>query len=81
VQLGVRRGAQVEIVEGVSEGETVVVAGQQRLQRDGTPVRVVDMSRPGGSGGKPGQGAGRPGGTAAGGAPGAGGKPAAATGG
>jgi membrane fusion protein (multidrug efflux system) len=81
VQLGVRRGAQVEIVEGVSEGETVVVAGQQRLQRDGTPVRVVDMSRPGGSGGKPGQGAGRPGGPAAGGAPGAGGKPAAATGG
>ena len=82
VQLGVRRGAQVEIVQGVSEGETVVVAGQQRLQRDGTPVRVVDMSRPGGSGGKPGQGAGRPGGgPAAGGAPGAGGKPAAATGG
>lgn len=60
VQLGVRRGAQVQIVQGVQAGDTVVVAGQQRLQRDGTPVRVVDMSRPGGPGGK---------------GPGAGGKP------
>ncbi len=79
VQLGVRRGPQVQVLSGVSEGETVVVAGQQRLQRDGTPVRVVDMSRPGGPpGGKPGGGA--PGGGAgpgAGGAPAAAGKPAA----
>jgi len=60
VQLGLRRGAQVQIVQGVQAGDTVVVAGQQRLQRDGTPVRVVDMSRPGGPGGK---------------GPGAGGKP------
>jgi membrane fusion protein, multidrug efflux system len=66
VQLGVRRGPQVQVLAGVSDGETVVVAGQQRLQRDGTPVRVVDMSRPGGpAGGKPG------------GAPPAAGKPAA----
>lgn len=63
VQLGVRRGAQVQIVQGVQAGDTVVVAGQQRLQRDGTPVRVVDMSRPGGPGGPGGKG------------PGAGGKP------
>jgi membrane fusion protein (multidrug efflux system) len=58
VQLGVRRGAQVQIVHGVAEGDTVVVAGQQRLQRDGTPVRVVDMSKPGGPGGGGGKGAG-----------------------
>jgi membrane fusion protein (multidrug efflux system) len=58
VQLGVRRGAQVQIAQGLSEGDTVVVAGQQRLQKDGTAVRVVDMSRPGG--GRPG-GAGQPG--------------------
>lgn len=54
VQLGVRRGAQVQITQGVAEGDTVVVAGQQRLQKDGTRVRVVDMSKPGGPGGKPG---------------------------
>lgn len=52
VQLGVRRGPQVQVMSGLSVGDTVVVAGQQRLQKDGTPVRVVDMSRPGG--GKPG---------------------------
>ena len=33
----------------------MVVAGQQRLQRDGMAVRVVDMNKPGG-GGKPGAG-------------------------
>jgi membrane fusion protein (multidrug efflux system) len=60
VQLGVRRGAQVQILQGLSLGETVVVAGQQRLQKDGTAVRVVDMNRPSG---KPGQGAGKPGGS------------------
>ena len=49
VQLGVRRGSQVEILSGLSEGDTVVVAGQQRLQRDGMAVRVVDMSKPGGA--------------------------------
>jgi membrane fusion protein, multidrug efflux system len=45
VEPGVRRGAEVEIVKGVSAGDTVVVAGQQRLQRDGTPVRVVNMAK------------------------------------
>lgn len=50
VEIGVRRGAQVQVVKGLAEGDTVVVAGQQRLQRDGTSVRVVDMNR---SGGKP----------------------------
>jgi len=43
VQLGVRRGAQVQVTSGLTAGDTVVVAGQQRLQKDGTPVRVVQM--------------------------------------
>lgn len=45
VETGVRRGAEVQIVKGVAAGDTVVVAGQQRLQRDGTAVRVVNMAR------------------------------------
>ena len=44
VQLGVRRGAQVQVTSGLQAGDTVVVAGQQRLQKDGTAVRVVDMA-------------------------------------
>ena len=37
VKLGVRRTGKVEIVDGVVLGDTVVVAGQQRLQKDGSP--------------------------------------------
>lgn len=66
VQLGVRQGAQVQVVAGVAEGDTVVVAGQQRLQRDGTAVRVVDMNKPGG-GPRAGGQAGAPAGAGAGG--------------
>lgn len=55
VQLGVRRGSDVQVLSGLSEGDTVVLAGQQRLQRDGTAVRVVDMSKPAGQ-----KGAGKP---------------------
>jgi len=40
VKLGVRREAQVELLEGVSAGEQVVTAGI-RVQRDGQPVRVI----------------------------------------
>ncbi len=59
VKIGIRRPGRVEITEGVAEGDTVVVAGQQRLQRDNTPVRVVDLGRPGaGGGGSGGAGAG-----------------------
>lgn len=59
VTLGVRRDGQVQVTSGLSEGDRVVVAGQQRLQRDGTPVRVVDLSRS--AGGTPDSpGAGRP---------------------
>ncbi len=46
VRLGVRQLGKVEVTDGLVEGETVVVAGQQRLQRDGTAVRVVDLARP-----------------------------------
>lgn len=44
VRLGVRQTGKVEITEGLAQGETVVVAGQQRLQRDGTPVRIVETT-------------------------------------
>jgi hypothetical protein len=56
VKLGIRRPGRVEITEGLSETDTVVVAGQQRLQRDNTPVRVVELGRPpgGAPGGAPG---------------------------
>lgn len=47
VELGVRRSGKVEIVAGVAEGDTVVVAGQQRLQKDGSPLRVVELGRGG----------------------------------
>ena len=46
VKLGARQLGKVEILEGLAEGETVVVAGQQRLQKDGTSLRIVDLSRP-----------------------------------
>ncbi len=45
VSLGVRRLGKVEIVAGVAPGDIVVVAGQQRLQQDGSALRVVDASR------------------------------------
>ena len=45
VKLGMRRGGQVEITDGLLEGDTIVVAGQQRLQKDGSPLRVVELGR------------------------------------
>ena len=46
VKLGIRRPGRVEILEGLDEGDTVVTAGQQRIQRDGTEVKVMDLPRP-----------------------------------
>jgi len=46
VKVGIRRPGQVEILEGLKEGDTVVTAGQQRLQRDGSPVKVLELNRP-----------------------------------
>lgn len=43
VVLGARRGAQVEVLEGLGVGDRIVLAGQQRLQRDGTVVTVVEL--------------------------------------
>lgn len=46
VKLGVRRAGKVEVVTGLALDETVVVAGQQRLQKDGLPVRIVELGKP-----------------------------------
>jgi len=35
-------------VAGLAAGDTVVVAGQQRLQKDGSPVRIVALGKPAG---------------------------------
>ena len=62
VKLGIRRPGRVEVTDGLAEGMVVVTAGQQRLQRDGTPVRVVELGRGGPGGGSPGpRGGGAPG--------------------
>lgn len=77
-RIGQRANGKVEVLSGLSEGDTVVLAGQARLMRaDGTPVRVVDLNRPGGrAGGRPGGGASAP--AVGGSAPGAGAPPVAA---
>jgi membrane fusion protein (multidrug efflux system) len=83
VKVGLRLPGKVEILEGLSAGDTVVTAGHQRLQKDGTAVRVVDLSQPGGgrpAGGPPGAGgpgAGGPGAAPSGAAPAAAAAPGA----
>lgn len=47
VKVGIRRPGRVEILEGLNAGDVVVVAGQQRLQRDGSPVQALELNRPG----------------------------------
>ncbi len=55
VKLGVRRAAQVEIVDGLAAGDVVVTAGQLKL-RDGAAVRAIGEGAPaqpaGGTAGK-----------------------------
>jgi membrane fusion protein (multidrug efflux system) len=41
IKTGLRRAAKVEIVQGLELGDTVVTAGQMRLSKDGTPVRIA----------------------------------------
>ena len=41
VKTGLRRAAKVEIIEGLQLGDTVVTAGQLRLSKDGTQVKVI----------------------------------------
>ena len=77
VKLGLRSPGKVEVLEGLEPGDLVVTAGQQRVQRDGTEVRVLDVAASPASGvpapdapGKPAAAAGKPAAAA--------GKPAAA---
>ena len=44
VKLGLRSPGKVEVVDGLELGDTVVVAGQQRVPRDGMTVSVVDLN-------------------------------------
>jgi len=53
VKVGVRQPGKVEILEGLTAGESVVTAGHQRLQKDGTAVRVIDLSRTAGQAAAP----------------------------
>lgn len=53
VKLGLRKAGKVEVLEGLQLGQTIVVAGQQRLQKDVTPVRVVPSAKSDGRGGNP----------------------------
>ncbi|MEN9889113.1 MAG: Multidrug resistance protein MdtA precursor [Pseudomonadota bacterium] len=47
VKTGVRQPGKVEILEGLTAEDTVVTAGHQRLQKDGSPVRVIDLAAAG----------------------------------
>jgi membrane fusion protein, multidrug efflux system len=42
VQLGWRGQGLVEVVSGLAADDTIIIAGQQRIKRDGAAVRVVD---------------------------------------
>jgi membrane fusion protein (multidrug efflux system) len=46
VNVGIRRPGKVEIVEGLGAGDTVVIAGQQRIQKDGSALRVLTSTGP-----------------------------------
>ena len=46
VKVGIRKPGKVEILEGLLEGDEVITAGQQRVQKDGTAVKVVELARP-----------------------------------
>ncbi len=61
VKTGVRQLGKIEIVDGLKEGDVIIQAGLQRINRDGQPIKVVE-ARAGGAG-------------SASGASGAGGKP------
>jgi membrane fusion protein (multidrug efflux system) len=48
-RIGLRLPGKVEILEGLKPGDLVATAGQTRLLRgDSLPVRVIDISKPGG---------------------------------
>lgn len=45
VKAGARQPGKLEVTEGLQAGDVVVTAGHQRIQKDGTPVRVLDLAR------------------------------------
>ena len=45
VQLGQRKDGWVQVEKGLALDETIVLAGQQRLQRDGTPLRILEAAQ------------------------------------
>ena len=47
VKTGLRRAAKVEITQGLVLNDVVVTAGQIRLSKDGTPVRIAQGSKQG----------------------------------
>ena len=57
VKVGLRRPGKVEILEGLEPSDTVVANGQQRVQKDGTLVNLLDVSA---RGARPGDAAGAP---------------------
>ncbi len=57
VKVGLRRPGKVEILDGLEPADTVVANGQQRVQKDGTLVNLLDLSA---RSGKPGDSAGPP---------------------
>ncbi len=57
VKIGIRQPGRVEITEGLQPGDLIVTAGQQRIQRDGMAVRVVEVPGQAGAGGAPANGA------------------------
>lgn len=44
VKVGLRTPGRAEILEGLEPGDLIVATGQQRVQKDGTVVSVVDLS-------------------------------------
>lgn len=45
VKLGIRKPGRVEILEGLEAGDLVVIAGQQRVQKDGMAVRLAEFGK------------------------------------
>lgn len=43
IKMGLRQPGRVEVLEGLKAGDLIVTAGQQRVQRDGTVVRVAEL--------------------------------------
>jgi membrane fusion protein (multidrug efflux system) len=57
IQIGARRSARVEVLDGLKAGDLVVTAGQMKI-RDGAPVKVAEpgAGQPPGAGGMGGTG-------------------------